>query len=164
MKTYTTDYKDSTYKDEYYSDDTTGLTQEEYNSLKQAMLTSVYKNGGFWISQYEIGTETIRTNKTAPLITPKSQEGLYPYNYITCSQAQELAKQMNPNSSEYQSSLLFGVQWDLTCKFLETKASNLGATPEERKKTIKSNSTTWGNYFLVTFELTNGKYSERWKY
>ncbi len=85
MKIYTTDYKSSSFKDEYYSEATTGLTQEEYNSLKQAMLTSVYKNGGFWISQYEIGTETLRTSSSAPLTTPKSQEGLYPYNYITCS-------------------------------------------------------------------------------
>ncbi len=159
MKTYTTDYKSSAYKDEYYSDATTGLTEEEYNSLKQAMLTSVYKNGGFWISQYEIGTETLRTNEADPLTTPKSQEGLYPYNWVTCSQAQQLAEQMNPNSSKYKSSLLFGVQWDLTCKFLETKASNLGATSEERKNAIKNNSTTWGNYYNATFDITKGKYS-----
>jgi hypothetical protein len=159
MKTYTTDYKSDTWKDEYYSDATTGLTQAEYNNLKQAMLTSVYKNGGFWISQYEIGTETLRTSSSAELTTPKSQEELYPYNYVTCSQAQELAEQMNPNSSKYKSSLLFGVQWDLTCKFLETKASNLGATSEERKNAIKNNSTTWGNYYNATFDITKGKYS-----
>jgi biopolymer transport protein ExbD len=160
MKTYTADYKDSTYKDEYYSDETTGLTQEEYNNLKHAMLTSVYKNGGFWISQYEVGTETLRTSRTDPLTTPVSKEGVYPYNYVTCVQAQELAEQMNPDSSKYKSSLLFGVQWDLTCKFLETKASNLGATAEERKNTIKSDSTIWGNYNNATFNITKGKYSD----
>ena len=159
MKTYTSDYKSSTNKDEYYSDETTGLTQEEYNNLKHAMLTSVYKNGGFWISQYEIGTETLRTNSSAALTTPKSQEGLYPYNWVTCSQAQELAEQINPDNSKYKSSLLFGIQWDLTCKFLEAKASNLGATNEERKTAIKSDSTTWGNYYNATFEITKGKYS-----
>ena len=159
MKTYTTDYKNSIYKDEYYSDQTTGLTHEEYNNLKHAMLTSVYKNGGFWISQYEIGTDTIRTSSSATLTTPKSQEGLYPYNYVTCSQAQELAEQMNPDSSKYKSSLLFGVQWDLTCKFLETKATNLGETQEARKSAIKSNSTTWGNYNNATFDIIKGKYS-----
>ena len=159
MKTYTADYKSDTYKDEYYSDETTGLTQAEYNSLKQSMLTSVYKNGGFWISQYEIGTDILRTSSSAPLTTPKSQEGLYPYNYVTCTQAQELAEQMNPNSSKYKSSLLFGVQWDLTCKFLETKATNLGETQDVRKNVIKSDSTTWGNYYKATFEITKGKYS-----
>ena len=159
MKTYTTDYKSSTYKDVYYSDETTGLTETEYNNLKQAMLTSIYKNGGFWISQYEIGTETIRTSSFASLTTPKSQEGLYPYNYVTCSQAQELAEQMNPNSNKYKSSLLFGIQWDLTCKFLEAKGTNLGATAEERKNAIKSDSTVWGNYKNSTFNITKGKYS-----
>jgi type II secretory pathway pseudopilin PulG len=159
MKTYTTDYKSTTWKDIFYSNATTGLTKTEYNNLKQEMLTSIFKNGGFWISQYEIGTETLRTSSSASLTSPKSQEGLYPYNYVTCSQAQGLAEQMNPNSSQYKSSLLFGVQWDLTCKFLETKAINLGATVETRKNVIKNNSTTWGNYYNATFDMTKGKYS-----
>ena len=123
------------------------------------MLTSVYKNGGFWISQYEIGTDIIRTSSSAALTTPKSQEGLYPYNRVTCSQAQELAEQMNPDSGKYKSSLLFGVQWDVTCKFLETKATNLGETQEKRKSAIKSNSATWGNYNNATFDITKGEYS-----
>ena len=160
MKTYTANYKSSTYEDVYHSDEVTGLTQIEYNNLKQAMLTSVYQNGGFWISQYEIGTETIRSSKTDPITaTPKSQEGLYQYNWVTCSQAQELAERMNPNSNKYKSSLLFGVQWDLTCKFLETKGTNLGATAEERQNAIKTNSTAWGNYYNAIFDIIKGKYS-----
>lgn len=51
------------------------------------------------------------------------------------------------------------MQWDLTCKFLETKASNIGTTLEERKNRIKNDSTTWGSYLNTTFNITKGKYS-----
>lgn len=159
MKTYTTDYLNEYFLDIYSPEESLGLTKLEYDNLKQAMLTNVYQNGGFWISQYEIGTETLRTSEKDLLTTPKSQEGLYPYNWVTRSQAQGLAEKMNPNSTKYKSSLLFGIQWNLTCKFLEMKATKLGATIEERKNAVNKNSTAWGNYKNASFEITKGKYS-----
>ena len=33
------------------------------DSHKNAMLKSVYENGGFYIGKYEVGTETLRTTK-----------------------------------------------------------------------------------------------------
>ena len=54
----------------------------------------------------------------------------------TCSEAQSLAKEMTPNSN-YTSSLMFGIQWDLVCKYLEVKGRLSVAD-------IKEDSSSWG--------------------
>ena len=133
--------------------DTTGcgLTYEEYNNLKNTMLSSVYTNGGFWIGQYEAGSSVVRKNKNDTLTIPVVQEGAYPYNYITCSNAQMQTSKMN--SGSYTSSLMFGIQWDLVLKQLEVSQK---ATADELTK----NSTNWGNYSNSNFSITKGEYSE----
>ena len=50
---------------------------------------------------------------------------------------------------------MFGVQWDLVLKYLETK----GATEEELKG-LTTGSTNWGNYMNSTYTLNRGKYSK----
>ena len=144
LHTYTKDYRKGSYKDEYYSDATTGLTSEQYTQLKQKMLKSVYQNGGFYIGKYETGTETARTSgssSTTPVIKPN----VYPYNYVTCSQAQTLASNME--SGDRTTSLLFGVQWDLTLKYLEKKGTS--------QADLKTDSTSWGNYSNNAWSITN---------
>ena len=130
LHTYTNDYRNGTsYKDEYYSDETTGLTNQKYYNLKKKMLKSIYQNGGFYVGKYEAGIENkARTSlDTEPTETPVIKQNAYPYNYVTCSQAQTLASNME--SGNYNSSLMFGVQWDLMLKYLETK----GTTQDELK-------------------------------
>ena len=138
-----------------------GLTYDEYKTAYQKMLKSVYTYGGFWIGRYEAGiegttTETTnaRTDSSARIsieTSPKaiSQKDAIPYNYVYCSEAQALAKEMTPNSN-YTSSLMFGIQWDLVCKYLEVK-STLEA-PD-----INSNSTSWGNYSNVGRTISSDK-------
>ena len=150
LHTYTNDYRNGTsYKDEYYSDATTGLTSEQYTALKQKMLKSVYQNGGFYVGKYETGIEdapkTSGSASTAPTETPVIKQNAYPYNYVTCSQAQTLASNME--SGNYTSSLMFGVQWDLVLKYLETKGT--------AQADLKTNSTSWGNYFNNLWNITN---------
>ena len=150
LHTYTNDYRNGTsYKDEYYSDATTGLKSEQYTELKQKMLKSVYQNGGFYVGKYETGIEstpkTSGSSTTAPKEVPVIKQNAYPYNYVTCSQAQTLANKME--SGKYTSSLMFGVQWDLVLKYLETK----GTAQED----LKSDSTNWGNYYNNSWEITN---------
>ena len=150
LHTYTNDYRDGTdYKDEYSSDAATGLTSAQYTELKQKMLKSVYQNGGFYIGKYETGTETARTSgssSTAPTDTPVIKQNVYPYNYVTCSQAQTLAT-TKMESGDRTTSLLFGVQWDLTLKYLETKGTS--------QADLKTNSTSWGNYSNNKWNITN---------
>ena len=45
---------------------------------------------------------------------------------------------------------MFGIQWDLVCKFLEVKC---GLTIED----IKTDSSTWGNYSNVERKITSDK-------
>ena len=124
-----------------------GLTYEEYNNLKKTMLSSVYRNGGFWIGQYEAGSSVVRKDKNAELTIPVLKDGSYPYNYITCSNAQKQTSKMN--SGSYTSSLMFGIQWDLVLKQLEVSGK---ATADELTK----NSKDWGNYSDSTFSVKDG--------
>lgn len=84
-------------------------------------------------------------------MTPVIQEGVYPYNYVTNKQAQEKSKELT--TSGRTSSLMFGIQWDLVLKYIETKQ---GKTQAE----LKTDSSSWGNYYNSTFNITKGKYSK----
>ena len=150
LHTYTNDYRKSGWEDKYYSDAATGLTSEQYTVLKQKMLKSVYQNGGFYVGKYETGIEdapkTSGSSSTAPTEKPVIKQNAYPYNYVTCSQAQALASGM-VKSENYTSSLMFGVQWDLVLKYLETKGT--------AQADLKTNSTSWGNYSNNLWNITN---------
>ena len=160
LHTYTNDYRNGTsYKDEYYSDAVTGLTSEQYTQLKQKMLKSVYQNGGFYIGKYETGIEvapkkTSGSSSTAPTETPVIKPNAYPYNYVTCKQSQTLASNME--HGDRTTSLLFGVQWDLVMKYLETKGT--------AQADLKTDSTSWGNYHNNAWNITNEnlKYSSHY--
>ena len=149
LKAYTEEYSDSSYKDT----NTNGTTySEDYKN----MLKSVYTNGGFWIGRYEAGLEgdTPRTSytKISPSDKAVVKQNKIPYNYVTRDEAQELATRMNYN--ECTSSLIFGVQWDLVMKYLETKGTS--------QADLKTNSTNWGNYSNNAWNITNEnlKYAE----
>ena len=151
---YASDYRDN-YSDTWY--DGCGRSPENYPILYNKMLKSVYQNGGFWIGRYEIGdenatsTNTGRTSSTGTGNTPVIKANKIPYNYITCSQAESLAETFAPSGCT--SSLLFGVQWDLVLKYLETKGIS--------QMDLEIYSTNWGNYYDASFKVTNtnAKYS-----
>ena len=128
LKAYTVDYSDSSYKDT----NTDGTT---YSVDYQNMLKSVYTNGGFWLGRYEAGLEgdTPRISSTAISASDKAviKQNKIPYNFVTRDEAQELATRMNYNGCT--SSLIFGIQWDLTLKYIEEKTVELA---EEANKQI----------------------------
>ena len=129
-----------------------GLTNAQYNELLNKMLISVYQNGGFWIGRYEAGSPTLRTNSSESIEGFKvcSKKNLYPINIVSCSQGQALASSVI-NDSQYSSSLLFGIQWDLVIKFLNSK----GASTES----LNVDSGSWGNYTNSSFIINRGMYS-----
>ena len=163
---YTSDYRNGTnYSDTYAPDGTTGWFKEEkeYDNAKRKMLKSVYENGGFWIGRYEAGIESeanIRNDKGDANIIPISKVDAYPYVYVTRTQAKALAEKVE--SGSYTSSLMFGVQWDLTLKYIENK---MVKTDKDIKEKLNSNSTTIGNYLNSVFVLNRGKYAKysNWK-
>jgi hypothetical protein len=158
----------TSYTDEYLSDkvkEGTGLTSTQYTELKQKMLKSVYENGGFWIGRYEAGIEKNRTSKNEEITAePLSKAGtvenaVYPYTYVTCSQAQTLASQLSTGKS-YTSSLMFGVQWDLVLKHIEVKAVERGTALATIQSALRSDSKDWGNYRDASFTINRGKYAK----
>lgn len=127
-----------------------GLTYEEYNSLKNYMLSSIYQNGGFWIGQYEAGARSYpatKENDTRDLIV---QRGAYPYNFIECSDAQRKSSRMK--SGNYISSLMFGIQWDLVLKHLQVHGA-------DTLELTGNSSGNWGNYSDINFEIDRGGYT-----
>ena len=166
LKEYTKTYRGSTsYSDTWYADDKNEgwLSETEYKTLKNSMLKSVYENGGFYVGRYEAGIDTTTgTNRTSiesqvdgkypvPTTAPVTKADAYPYTYVTRTQAQNLAS--NVNSGTKTSSLMFGVQWDLVLAFMHNKGNI-------EDSTLTSNSTTIGNYYNSTFDLDRGKYAQ----
>ena len=163
LKDYTSTYSETGYSDTWYADNKNEgwLSETEYKTLKNSMLKSVYENGGFYVGRYEAGIGTNRTSKSATnsdgkytiegMSIPVSKADAYPYTYVTRTQAQNLAS--NVNSGTKTSSLMFGVQWDLVLAFMHNKGNI-------EDSTLTSNSTTIGNYYNSTFDLDRGKYAQ----
>ena len=161
LKAYTVDYSDSSYKD-------TNADGTTYSNDYKNMLKSVYTNGGFWIGRYEAGLEgdTPRTSYTEISASDKAvvKQNKIPYNYVKRDEAQELATRMNYNGCT--SSLIFGIQWDLTLKYIEEKT--VEAVEEANKDTVRtdikskltSDSRTIGNYYNSAFILNRGKFAK----
>ena len=170
LKDYTSTYVTTYgYSDTYVADDkNVGWFADAtvYNNLKNSMLKSVYENGGFYVGRYEAGIDTTTgTNRTSntdknsdgkytmPSTTPVTKADAYPYTYVTRTQAQNLAS--NVNSGDKTSSLMFGVQWDLVLAFMSKDKSKITDAT-----ILTSNSTTIGNYHNSTFDLNRGKYAQ----
>lgn len=157
MKNYAKFYTDEQCVDEWYNG--CGIESEtQYQNLKNKMLSSVYEKEGFWVGQFEAGinqpkTSALETEAIDTILStngiPLSQEDKYPYHFVNCSQAQQLASKVG-EAKEYQTSLMFGIQWDLVCKFLENERS---------KSEILENSNKWGNYQTETFNIAKGRYT-----
>ena len=174
LHTYTRVYRKGTgYKDVWYDarDDSNEAnksdwyeSESDYNTAKRKMLKSVYQNGGFWVGRYEAGIEVNRTSSGTAAITPLSKENLYPYTYVTRTQAKALAEQVEAGS--YTSSLMFGVQWDLVLKFIEektvatSKESNKENVRTKIVKDLNNDSSNIGNYYNSEFTLSRGKFAQ----
>ena len=154
--------------DEWY--DGCGLEPTEYDQLKKKMLKSVYENEGFYIGKYEVGIgeeNTYRTDEANPITEiPVIQANKVVYNWVTTAQAQELSERLENglNLGNKEISLMFGIQWDLVLKYIETQGEYTkdGTNTLIDQTLIKSDSTKWGNYENATFTVTNtnAKYSE----
>ena len=142
-----------------------GLSFEQYQNKYKAMLESVYKYGGFYIARYEAGivnsssstsgkSSSTRIALTDTTTKPASVKDMIPYNFVYCKEAERIAE--NAVSGYCESSLLFGVQWDLALKFLKERTS---LTLEELKGET-SGSMTWGNFRDSNdFTIESGKYT-----
>ena len=151
LKKYTSSYSQSGFSDEYIKDSTPGWFADKtaYDNAKNTMLKSVYENGGFYVGRYEAGINESRNSKETELTaTPVSKPNMFPYTYITRTQAKQLAEKVN--SGGYTSSLMFGIQWDLMLTHIQNKGG-VDAT------TLTNNSKNIGNYSNNKWNITNDK-------
>ena len=149
LKAYTVDYSDSDFKD-------TNTDGKNYSNDYKKMLKSVYTNGGFWIGRYEAGLEEGKDPRTSYVAISASDKAvikpnMYPYNYVKRDEAQTLAQKMD--YGDCKGSLIFGIQWDLVLKYIETK------NPAQ-KSNLTSDSTKIGNYYNSEFTLNRGKFAK----
>ena len=147
---YATDYRGS-YSDTWYEG--CGLGEQEYPEKYSEMLQSIKANGGFYIGKYEVGSfdnpVTSNDNTRQAVI----QQGAYPYNYVTCSQAEDLAEGLATGGKT--STLMFGIQWDLVLKYLEENG-DWDTTTNNASYYLKTNSSSWGNYTNNSFSVAEG--------
>ena len=124
--------------------------------------------------EYTASTATNTSTKTvakgAPSIegmtTPISKANAVPYNWITQSQAQMLAEKLGKKSSYSQvtSSIMFGVQWDAVCVYIEHYDKNNTATTKSDWLKNDNYGKLWGNYKNSEFKLNRGYYTIEYKY
>ncbi len=153
LKAYTANYASSSCND----------ANSNFTELYQAMLKSVYTNGGFWIGRYEAGLEGDTPRKSHIELTSSDKAvikpNMYPYNWVTRDEAQTLATRMN--YGDCKGSLIFGIQWDLTLKYIEEKTvelaeeANKNTVRTDIKSKLTTNSTTIGNYYNNLWNITN---------
>ena len=144
----------STYSDKYYKAcEILGNIKNEsdYNLQKKKMLKSVFYNGGFYIGRYEAGIDNtvlkvIDAEKFPDSFVPLSQANVSPIKNVTTNRAQILAGKVT--KGDETSSLLFGIQWDLTLKFMMEKT---GSDISEFTK----DSISWGNYRGTNFNVND---------
>ncbi len=167
LHTYTKDYRnDTTYSDSFCDESNDPYevnksdwfqNEEEWDKAKRKMLKSVYLNEGFWIGRYEAGVENNRLSPENEVTIPLSKKNLYPYTYVTRTQANVLAKQVE--SGSYTSSLMYGVQWDLVLKYIENKYLEKDSK-SDIKNNLNANSTAIGNYYNSEFVISRGKFAQ----
>lgn len=152
LKDYTDGY--SGYSDTYSS--SCGLDEKEYNSLKKEMVKSIYENAGFWIGRYETGVENAILENNENLQKAVIQKDKYSYNFVTCSQAQKLSNELKVNNKN--SSLMFGIQWKLTLKFIERYGKKSDGTSITQNE-ILNDTSSWGNNRKSSFTVETGAYA-----
>ena len=165
LKQYTKDYSESKYEDLYVNDSINEgwfNSEAEYNDLKNKMLKSIYENGGFYIGRYETGIDSEKEeNRFFPtgndeykkfyetIQKPVIKENSYPYTWLRRTQAQILARTMQ--SGDKESSLMFGLQWDLVLAFMHNKGN-------VSNEVLNNDSSEIGNYGYSEFIMNRGMY------
>ena len=95
------------------------------------MIESIEEYGGFYIGRFEL---------SGTVENPKVQRGTsdtdLPLTNASWYNLYKACKKLSANEGVAQSRMIWGCQWDATCKFISTGANG---------KNIQ-NSSTWGNY------------------
>ena len=122
-----TDYKDTNvsttaYTDRGYLPEGIQPETDDATNNESAEREAVLSKGGFYISRYEAGKETV--NSTNKLV---SKSGATVWNSIPQSTCKTEAKKFI-NNENVKSALCSGIQWDMTMTFVNGKKDGAGNT------------------------------------
>ena len=109
-----------------YTEDTAESHNSSYgNAIAKDINDFIKKansSGGYYIGRYEAGdayaTSSERTSSTSDTNPIVSKAGVYPYNWITQSQASSLCQGMY-SSSNFESDLINSYAWDTAIVFIQ---------------------------------------------
>lgn len=123
---------------------------EEYN----AMVSSVKRYGGFYVSRYEAGdvNATGKRSMESPKGKLVCRKNVYLYNYVIFSNsmtdlsggAVELSRGLYAKATDIKSHLIYGAQWDSIMHWATIEGKNV------------SSSNAWGNYNDSTNNAATG--------
>ena len=126
------------------------LNSNYAETMPEDLINSVKTNKGFYMGRYEAGSNSVRTEAKANTLTEVlTRKGLYPYNFVSQTNAISKIKEMYLDKTKYgvKATLPYGAMWDETLGFVKDDAHSV------------TNSITWGNYYSTTFKFT-GEYCE----
>ena len=105
------------------------------NDYKE-MIASISKYGGFYIGRYELSEAGVKKNQ-------QTLTNINWYNlYKKCKELKA--------SDKVETGMVWGCQWDVTCKFIANKGD---------KKSI-TDSRSWGNYYDSIAPANTGNYEQ----
>ena len=109
----------------------------------EAFITKATTSGGYYIGRYEAGDVTAvksehSSSGTTNPVTCKS--GVYPYSYVTQSQASSLCQQMykSDTNKNFQSDLISSYAWDTAIVFIQTFSGDTNYSRQKGKNTASS--------------------------
>ncbi len=124
------------------------LSSDYTETLPSDLINSVKEYKGFYIGRYEAGSEEVRTSAGKDTLTEVlTKKGLYPYNFVSQTNAVSKIKEMYTEDTYGVKAILpYGAMWDETLMFVKDDVHNVIV------------STNWGNYGNHKFTFS-GKYS-----
>ena len=98
--------------------------------------TKSLASGGYYIGRYELGDATgeNRNSETKDTNPVTCKSGVYPYNYITQSQASSLCQEMY-SSSNFESDLINSYAWDTAIVFIQKFSGDTDYSQQIRLQT-----------------------------
>ena len=128
-----------------YTEDTAESHNSSYgNAIAKDINDFIEKansSGGYYIGRYEAGdataTSSARTSSTSDTNPIVSKAGVYPYNYITQSQASSLCQGMY-SSSNFESDLINSYAWDTAIVFIQAFSGDTDYSRQVGRNTARA--------------------------
>ena len=128
-----------------YTEDTAESHNSSYGNVIAKdindFIEKANSSGGYYIGRYEAGdataTSSARTSSTSDTNPIVSKAGVYPYNYITQSQASSLCQGMY-SSSNFESDLINSYAWDTAIVFIQAFSGDTDYSRQVGRNTARA--------------------------